>query len=276
MQDVLFHWLFWTLALFVIIFLRYVAFSGLYHYLLRIRWRERLRRRIFHFMPEKGSLLRREIVRSAIVSLIFAAAGITVLMLWQAGYTRIYLDPLDYHPIWLVLSPVLFLLAQETYYYWIHRWMHLPGVYRYVHAWHHESIETTAWTAFSFHPIEGLVQAIFLPLIVLVLPIQGYIFLLLLMVMTLSATINHAGVEIYPRGFARHRIWRWIIGATHHDLHHKQARYNFGLYFTFWDKWMDTESPKFEKLAEQYAGKSRGRESFEEIGNLPAAPDGGG
>ena len=70
--------------------------------------------------------------------------------------------------------------------------------------------------------------------------------------MTFSSTINHAGVEIFPRGFANHWIGRWLVGATHHDLHHKEFRYNFGLYFTFWDKWMETESPKFEKQFQEY------------------------
>jgi sterol desaturase/sphingolipid hydroxylase (fatty acid hydroxylase superfamily) len=31
-------------------------------------------------------------------------------------------------------------------------------------------------------------------------------------------------------------------------LHHSQFRFNYGLYFTFWDHWMKTESPDFEKL----------------------------
>jgi sterol desaturase/sphingolipid hydroxylase (fatty acid hydroxylase superfamily) len=66
------------------------------------------------------------------------------------------------------------------------------------------------------------------------------------MVMTFSGTINHAGVEIYPKSFQGHWLGKWLIGATHHDLHHKQFRFNFGLYFTCWDKWMHTESPDFE------------------------------
>ena len=66
--------------------------------------------------------------------------------------------------------------------------------------------------------------------------------------MTISATINHAGVEVYPRGFEKHWLGKWIVGATHHDLHHREFRFNYGLYFTFWDKWMNTESPRFEEL----------------------------
>lgn len=247
----------WIVILFLIVFVRYLAFSGLYEWLLvrglgRGPWRHR---RIAPLAPQQ-ELRRREIARSAVVSLIFAATGIGLLWMYEAGLTRLYLDPSEYSLIWLVLGPVLFLLLQETYYYWVHRWMHLPRIYPLVHKAHHESIDTTVWTAFSFHPLEGLLQAVFLPLIVLVLPLHVYAFLGLLSLMTLSATINHAGIEVFPRGFARHWLGRWLIGATHHDQHHKAARFNFGLYFTFWDKWMQTESPKYER---DFARHTEGR-----------------
>ena len=249
------HWLFWVLALFAVIFVRYVLFSGGYHYLLRNRLRERFSHRIFHYEVSELAQVRTEIRRSAVVSLIFAAFGILVLYLWQAGYTQLYLTleaTGDF--VWLGLGPVLFLLAQETYYYWVHRWMHRPGIYERVHRWHHESIETTAWTAFSFHPTEAVLQAVFLPLSVLVIPMHAFAFLTLLAVMTLSATINHAGIEVFPARWADIPLLRGLIGATHHDAHHKQAKYNFGLYFTFWDKWMGTESPNFRKRFARFTG----------------------
>ena len=73
--------------------------------------------------------------------------------------------------------------------------------------------------------------------------------------MTLSATINHAGIEIFPASWSKKPILRGLIGATHHDVHHKQARYNFGLYFTFWDKWMGTESPKFKECFRRFSSR---------------------
>ncbi|MCP9235360.1 sterol desaturase family protein [Lewinella sp. JB7] len=242
------HWVFWIGALFMVIFIRYLLFSGLYHYVLRLRLRDRLRHRIFHYEVGAGAQVRREIQRSAIVSLIFAAFGILVLYLWQEDHTQLYLTLTGTRDvIWLLLGPLLFLLAQETYYYWIHRWMHRPGIYERVHRWHHESIETTAWTAFSFHPTEAVLQAVFLPLSVMIIPMHALAFLTLLAIMTLSATINHAGIEVFPARWSKVPVVRGLIGATHHDVHHKQARYNFGLYFTFWDRWMGTESPGFRE-----------------------------
>lgn len=241
------QWLLWILALFAIVFLRYLIFSGSYHYLFRWHWRDRFRHRIFHYEPEQGKKVNREIFRSMLSSLIFAVFGVAMLWLWQKGWTKIYLLPQAYHPVWLGLGPIVFLACQETYYYWTHRWMHRPKVYDIVHRWHHESIETTAWTAFSFHPIEAVIQAIFLPIFVLIVPIHAYAFLSLLALMTLSATINHAGIEIFPHSWGRIPILRRLIGATHHDLHHKQATTNYGLYFTWWDEWMGTENKHYQK-----------------------------
>ena len=70
-------------------------------------------------------------------------------------------------------------------------------------------------------------------------------------VMSISRVINHLDIEIYPKNFHRHFFGRWLIGATHHSLHHRQFKFNYGLYFTFWDKWKKTESPQFKTLFEQ-------------------------
>ena len=82
-----------------------------------------------------------------------------------------------------------------------------------------------------------------------------YVLLFQLTIMTFSSVINHLEIEMYPAGFHSHFIGKWLIGATHHSLHHKQFKYNFGLYFTFWDKWKKTESPKFSALFEEKTRK---------------------
>jgi len=122
--------------------------------------------------------------------------------------------------------------------------MHLPKVYKYLHLIHHKSIHTSVLTSFAFHPLETIFQAVFLPIIIVLLPLHVYALIGAILIMTFSATINHAGVEIYPSGKLGLWFRKWFIGATHHDFHHRKFNYNFGLYFTFWDKLMKTE---FEK-----------------------------
>ncbi len=40
-------------------------------------------------------------------------------------------------------------------------------------------------------------------------------------------------------------MFDWLTTTTHHDLHHGGERANYGLYFTWWDRWMGTESPHY-------------------------------
>ncbi|WP_297793010.1 sterol desaturase family protein [uncultured Eudoraea sp.] len=232
-----------TVLLFVIIFIRFLIVSGLYHYIFFFLFRKKFDNRILDHTPLKKKQLFKELYWSAISGLIFAIFGIFIYALWSNGKTVIY-DDINAYPIWYIpLSVFLALFIQDTYYYWIHRWMHIPIVYKYFHRIHHKSVHTSVLTAFSFHPLETVLQAIILPLIVVFLPMHYYALLFMLLIMTISATINHAGVEIYPSGKYGSSFGKWVIGATHHDQHHRKFRCNFGLYFTFWDKLMGTESP---------------------------------
>jgi sterol desaturase/sphingolipid hydroxylase (fatty acid hydroxylase superfamily) len=40
-------------------------------------------------------------------------------------------------------------------------------------------------------------------------------------------------------------LFDWLTTTTHHDLHHAQAGWNYGLYFTWWDRLMGTEHPEY-------------------------------
>jgi sterol desaturase/sphingolipid hydroxylase (fatty acid hydroxylase superfamily) len=240
--------LLFTITLSGIVFLRYVFASGIFYLLFYIFFKEKYWHRKIseRLRPEKQHW--KEIKWSVITSVIFGLSGTGLLFLWQNGYSQIYTDISDYGILYFFISLGIALFLHESYYYWLHRWMHRPKIYRLVHKVHHNSIVTSPWTSFSFHPLESILQALVVPVIVLFLPIHFVALSLLLIIMTVSAAINHLDIEIYPEGGEQHWLWKWIIGATHHSLHHSQFRFNFGLYFTFWDKWMNTESPDFKAL----------------------------
>ena len=140
----------------------------------------------------------KEIFWSGISSILFGIIGVLMIMAWQHGMTSIYID-WNAYPLWYIpISAIGALFVHETYYYWVHRWLHHPKVYKLVHKIHHDSISTSVWTSFSFHPIESILQAIIIPIMVLIVPMHLSVLILLLMVMTVSAIINHGGVEIYP------------------------------------------------------------------------------
>ena len=240
-----------TLLMFLVVLGRYILIAGLFHFWFCIWKKDKWTNRSLSKKKIDQKQFNTEIKWSVITSLIFAVAGSFTALLWQKGYTRLYIDTDKYALWYMPVSLLISMFVHETYYYWLHRWMHQPKIFRLLHKVHHDSNTTSAWTAFSFHPLEGLLQAIILPITIIIIPIHVYVLLFQLTIMTFSSVINHLEIETYPANFHKHFIGRWIIGATHHSLHHKQFKYNFGLYFTFWDKWKKTESPKFISLFEE-------------------------
>jgi lathosterol oxidase len=240
----------------VFVFFRYVLVAGSFHLFFYVFAKNRFAHRKINFRLRQPGQSWKEVKWSALTSLAFGVTGTLMLFAWQKGYTKIYNNITDYGYLYLLGSLFIALLLHETYYYWLHRWMHYPKIYRIVHKVHHDSIVTSPWTSFSFHPLESVLQAILVPVLVFILPLHYSVVILMLTLMTVSATINHLDIEIYPKGTAVNWFGKWFIGATHHSLHHTEFRTNYGLYFTFWDKWMRTESAKFqEKFREKTSGK---------------------
>lgn len=147
---------------------------------------------------------------------------------------------------YLVFSYVLALLAQDTYFYFLHRAFHHPWLFKGTHQGHHYSGDPTPWTAFAFDPIEVLLQAVFLIAIVYVMPLHISVILALLITMTIWSVWNHLGFEIFPAAFSRHWLSRWFIGPTHHAIHHRKYHCHYGLYFTFWDRLLGTQDPTYD------------------------------
>jgi lathosterol oxidase len=249
-----------VVMVFAVVMGRYLLVAGIFHLVFYIWSPNKWKQRKLSAKPYSKEPLRKEICWSMITAMIFSITGALAGMLWQRGWMKVYTNVSDYPVWWMPASFAIAVVLHETYYYWLHRWMHHPKIFRVVHKAHHDSNITSPWTAFSFHPLEGLLQAIFLPLLLLLLPMHVYVLLLQLTLMTISSVVNHLDIEIYPRNFQNHALGKWLIGATHHSLHHKQFRYNYGLYFTFWDKWKRTESPTYHKLFDEKTSKMNSAE----------------
>ena len=114
-----------VVILFGIVFLRYILFSSACHYMLKSLFQHRL----LHDKDVVSRQVRKEILYSLITSFIFGLSGWLMVVLWQLGYVKIYIDWGLYSLWYFPLSIGIYLLLHETYYYWLHRWMHLPVVY---------------------------------------------------------------------------------------------------------------------------------------------------
>ena len=149
------------------------------------------------------------------------------------------------------------IVAHDAYFYWSHRAMHHPRLFKRFHRFHHRTITPTAWAAYSFALPEAVVMAMFMPLWLALVPTPGIVTFSFLIVMILRNTMGHAGLELHARGWASHPVLKWISTTTHHDLHHAGSfNHNYGFYFTFWDKLMGTEHPDYVAVYDRVTAKA--------------------
>ena len=233
---------FTTLALTLIIAVRYVLIAWGAYALIWGRGPQKVPGRRLNRDAPKWATIRHELKLSLLSSWIYALPAAVAFEAWKHGGTQVYLDVGRYGVAWLFVSGAIYLLAQDAYYYWLHRIMHGPTLFKWVHAGHHRSRQPTPFASFSFDWAEAALNAWLLPAMAFVIPIHPAVILTLLTLATVAAVLNHSGTEVLPPWLVKGPIGDWLITATHHSVHHSQYRKNFGLYFRFWDRLMGTDT----------------------------------
>ena len=207
------------------------------------RWLSR--RWVQEHVPADGQR-RREFLNSMLTVLIFSANGALIFAGAKAGVLRLYTDIGERGWAYAGLSLGVLVLAHDTWFYWTHRLLHQRWMFRWSHLTHHRSVAPTPWAAYSFAPAEAVVQAVFLTLILLVLPLHPLVIFVFLVHMIVRNVLGHAGVELMPRAWLAGWWGRWLTTTLHHDLHHASGRCNYGLYFRWWDRRCGTEHPAYQ------------------------------
>lgn len=202
-------------------------------------------RRISQFDLKQGQI-RREFLQSMRTVAIFAVVHGGMVFAIVSGWTLMYRRIDDYGWIWFGSSVGVMLVMHDTYFYWTHRLMHHPRLFKAMHRTHHLSISTTPWAAYSFSPWEAFVQAGIAPLIVFSLPVHPLSFGLFMLWQMSFNVAGHCGYEIFSHRFMYGRWGRVLNTVTHHGLHHEKASGNFGLYFNLWDRLMGTNHAHYE------------------------------
>ena len=220
----------------IIIFGRYLVMAG-FAYLIFYVWRRQalLRRKIQQRFPRSSDYWR-EIGYSALTSLIFGVTAWLCLGTPLRQYTQFYSKIDQYSITWLLLSIPLVIIIHDTYFYWMHRLMHHPKVYRRAHLVHHLSVNPSPWAAFAFHPLEAVAEAAIIPILLFSLPLHPIAFLSFVLFMLVFNVYGHLGYELFPKRMYKHPIGQWINSTVYHNLHHEKFQGNYGLYFTFWDR----------------------------------------
>lgn len=206
------------------------------------RW---FHRKIITSMPASSEVWR-EIHYSALSLLIFGLVGALTIKTAMQGWTQMY-RKIDQHGMtWFWLSIGCAIVLHDTWFYWTHRAMHHPRLFRWFHRVHHLSRNPTPWAAYAFSPLEALVQAAIFPLALMVMPMHPYAFALFMLWQIVFNIAGHTGYEFHPRWFMKTPL-RYIVNTpTNHIMHHETLRGNYGLYFNIWDRLMGTNHADYE------------------------------
>ena len=161
-----------------------------------------------------------------IVVTAFLVLPIQLLIVFN--WSKLSVSVADYSWRDFVLSALGAVLFAETCIYWLHRMLHVPPFYRWLHVVHHRFHEPNPRAALAFHPLDSFIQA---------LPYHVYVFLVPTHVVVYFALFTFSAfwtVMIHDRVTWVPAFLRPFINHTGcHTAHHWFGRYNFCNYFTF-------------------------------------------
>lgn len=230
----------WMAGVLILIF-RYFVIAGIAYFVFYVWKKNKFSHLKIQDKRPTPSQLKNEIFYSFLTLLLYGGTSGIVLYWYQKGITKIYHDIDDYGIFYLIASVFLMLVIHDTYFYWTHKLMHSNKWFYQFHKIHHQSHNPTPWTAFAFHPVEALLSLGIIPLIIFIVPTHPLALLLFLTFMTIYNVFIHLGYEIFPKKRFFHFIGKWKNTTTDHDLHHEiGGRFNYGLYFSIWDRMIGT------------------------------------
>lgn len=209
----------------------------IFYLVFRNKW---LYKKIQQRFPRSGDYFR-EIGYSLITMVIFSLVSSFIFTSpLLRPHTTFYKNISDHGWTYYFAVFPLMLFIHDTYFYFLHRLMHHKKIFNLVHLVHHKSTNPSPWAAYSFHPIEAFIEIGVLFIFAFTFPIHRTHLLIFFFFMIVYNVYGHLGYELYPKGFQRTWIGRWVNTSVNHNQHHQYFKGNYGLYFLFWDRILGT------------------------------------
>ncbi len=222
-----------------------IAFVLFYIFLKKPLWFRKVQQK----MP-KLTDYGRDIFYSLISVSIFATVALATFYFLK-DYTQTYPNIADYGWGYYLFTWAFMLFIHDTYFYWMHRAMHQPKLFKYVHLIHHKSTNPSPWTAYAFHPLEATLEAMIIPILAFSIPIHAPAIGSFFLFQIIYNVYAHLGFELYPKNFHKTWIGKYINTSVAHNLHHDKFHGNYGLYFLFWDRCMGTLREDYDTIYEK-------------------------
>ncbi|CAF3867616.1 unnamed protein product [Adineta steineri] len=153
-----------------------------------------------------------------------------------------HIDIQGIRPSWstILLQLALFILSEDTIFFWTHYLFHTPWLYKHIHKKHHVYKQPTGVTAVLSDPFEGIQTQLatwFMPIFIK----ETHIFTVCIWVAirTYQTVIAHSGYNL-PYITTQYWLPELMPGTIAHDFHHQHGKWNYGSFFSVWDQIMGT------------------------------------
>lgn len=164
-------------------------------------------------------------------------SGVAVWTAYESVFMWVYANglatmiTLEDHPFWFIALILLTPYWAGFYFFWQHRSLHWPPLFKHIHARHHKNVNLGPWSGLSQHPVEQIVDQSDC-LIFLLIPSHPVHVIFNLLFHGIGAPSSHTGYDAV-------RLWgsrRLQIGDFLHQLHHRHFDCNYGTYDMPWDR----------------------------------------
>eukprot|EP01128_Nolandella_sp_AFSM9_P011596 TRINITY_DN838_c0_g1_i1.p1 TRINITY_DN838_c0_g1~~TRINITY_DN838_c0_g1_i1.p1 ORF type:complete len:293 (+),score=45.59 TRINITY_DN838_c0_g1_i1:266-1144(+) len=145
------------------------------------------------------------------------------------GYSRMYYNVDDYGWGYLLASIPFFFFFTDFMIYWNHRILHQGLIYKYIHKPHHTYRFTTPYSSHAFHFLDGWGQGVPYYIFCFLFPFHHVLFMASFIFVNMWTISIHDQIDFTGQ-------LDFVNSTDHHTVHHVDFNYNYGQYFTLWDR----------------------------------------
>lgn len=214
-------------------------------------WRIQLKERV------DAKQIKSELINSLFTLMVSTLFVLVIFFLKSKGYTKIYTHINEYDKFYAFGGFFIMLLIDDTWFYWVHRLLHHPKLFRYIHVVHHKSIDVNPFTSISFHWAETFILTFWILPFSLIFPMYAPVLGALQIWGFLDNVKSHLGYEFFPSWW-NNSLGKLMTSSTHHNMHHSKFNGNYGVHFRIWDRVLGTEFSDYEKAFYEIQERKKG------------------
>ncbi|KAK4450477.1 hypothetical protein QBC34DRAFT_424629 [Podospora aff. communis PSN243] len=162
---------------------------------------------------------------------------------WERDSSAVYYWSWILRAAYLAARQFAALVFLDTWVFWCHYFEHqIPWLYRKIHSVHHQLYTPFPMGALYNHPAESIVSDSMGGLLAsIVVRMTGAEQIVFFSLVTMKTVEDHAPFELPWSPFVIFAQWTGA-GVVYHNIHHQTwgLKSNYQVYFTYWDRWMNT------------------------------------